>query len=379
MNCLVIGGTQFIGRFLVAELLKAGHSVTILHRKPTHDLGRRVKNLMADRNNPRDMKASLAGKTFDVVFDHAYDWERGTTAAHVEGAVNAINGSLHRYIFMSSVAAYGDGLNHHEGDALAPDDAADLYVRNKATSERALFRLHQRVGLPVVTLRPPFVYGPENPMYREAFFWDRLRAGRRIILPGDGRRLMQFVYVKDVVQASIRAMEEPSAVGHAFNIANARPLAQSEFVEALAHACHKPVEFVRIPRDYLLRAGGHPMGPKMYFGIYMDVPPITQVTAKVQRMLKFKPTDFATGLAETYKWYLRHNKPPSGKTQSKAPMNEPTTDQSTTKTKTGASMAKASSKAGARINAASPPEIKLDFSFEDALLLHAPVLPPPKA
>jgi nucleoside-diphosphate-sugar epimerase len=91
---------------------------------------------------------------------------------------------------MSSVAAYGDGLNHHEGDALAPDDAPELYVRNKAMSERALFRLHQRTGLPVVTLRPPYIYGPGNPFYREAYFWDRLRAGRSIILPGDGRRLM---------------------------------------------------------------------------------------------------------------------------------------------------------------------------------------------
>jgi nucleoside-diphosphate-sugar epimerase len=142
---------------------------------------------------------------------------------------------------------------------------------------------------------------------------------------------MQFVYVKDLVRAALRAMEEKAAVGHAFNIANARPVAQSEFVEALAKICRKPVKFVRIPRDYLLRAGGHPMGPKMYFGIYLDTPPITQVTAKAQRVLKFKPTDFVTGLQETYKWYLRHNK-------------------------------------GA----------KQDYSFEDMLLTHAPVLPPPK-
>jgi 2'-hydroxyisoflavone reductase len=330
MNCLVIGGTQFIGRLLVAELLKAGHAVTILHRKPKHGLGRRVKNLIADRNDPKAVKAALAGKSFEVVFDNVYDWERGTTSSHVEGTVNAINGPLRRYIFMSSVAAYGDGLNHHEGDALAPDDAPELYVRNKATSERALFRLHQRVGLPVVTLRPPFIYGPANPMYREQFFWDRLRAGRRIILPGDGRRLMQFVYVKDVVRACLRCMDEPGAVGHAFNIANARPVAQFEFVEALAAVCHKPTEFVRIPREYLLRAGGNPMGPKMYFGIYMDMPPITEITAKAQRILKFKPTDFAVGLKETYQWYLRHK--------------------------------------GA----------KQDYTFEDALLTHAPVLAPPK-
>ena len=332
MNCLVIGGTEFIGRHLVAELLKAGHAVTVLHRKPKHTLGRKVKNLVADRNDPKAMKSALAGKSFEVVFDNVYDWQRGTTAAQVEGTVRAINGSLDRYIFMSSVAAYGDGLNHHEGDALAPDDAADLYVRNKATSERALFRLHQRVGLPVVTLRPPFIYGPENPMYREAFFWDRLRAGRPIILPGDGRRLMQFAYVKDVVRAALRTMDEKSAVGHAFNIANARPVAQSEFVEALAKVCRKPVKFVRIPREYLLRAGGHPMGPKMYFGFYLDMPPITQVTAKAQRVLKFKPTDFAAGLQESYRWYLRHNQ-----------------------------------------------AAKQHYTFEDMLLTHAPVLPPPKA
>ena len=87
-------------------------------------------------------------------------------------------------------------------------------------------------------------------------------------------------------------MDEPNAIGHAFNIANARPLSQMEAVEAFAKACKKPVKFVRIPREYILRAGGHPMGPKLYFGVYFDMPPITQVTAKAQRVLKFKPTDF---------------------------------------------------------------------------------------
>jgi 2'-hydroxyisoflavone reductase len=306
MNCLVIGGTQFIGRLMVAELLKADHAVTVLHRKPKHDLGRRVKNITADRSDGAAMKAALAGKSFDVVFDNVYD-QRGTTAGHVESTVRAAGGNLHRYIFMSSVAAYGDGLNHHEGDALAADDAPELYVRNKAMSERALFRLHQRIGLPVVTLRPPYIYGPGNPYYREAYFWDRLRAGRSIILPGDGRRLMQFVYVKDLVHAALRAMDEPNAIGHAFNIANARPLSQIEAVEAFAKACNKPAKFMRIPREYILRAGGHPMGPKLYFGHYLDNPPITQVTAKAQRVLKFKPAEFGAGLKETYKWYLRHN------------------------------------------------------------------------
>lgn len=333
MNCLVIGGTGYIGRVLVAELLKAGYGVTVMHRQANHDLGRRVRSIVADRNDARALKSGLAGKSFDVVVDCAYDWERGTTAAHVEATVRACESRLHRYVFISSVAAYGDGLNHHEGDALAPDDAPELYVRNKAMSERALFRLHQRIGLPVVTLRPPYVYGPgkRNPYYREAFFWDRLRAGRAIVLPGDGRRLMQFVYNKDLAAACVRTIEEPAAAGHAFNIANPRPISQTEAVEAFAKVASKPVKFVRIPREYILRVGGHPMGPKLYFGVYFDMPPITQVTAKAQRVLKFKPTDFLEGLKETHRWYLRNNEFP-----------------------------------------------KPDFTFEDSLLATAPVLAPAK-
>src|SRR5258708_18671973 len=89
MNCLVIGGTRFIGRLLVAELLKDGHAVTVLHRRPKHDLGRRVKNLTADRNDGQAVKAALAGKNFEVVFDNVYDWERGTTAGHIEATVRS--------------------------------------------------------------------------------------------------------------------------------------------------------------------------------------------------------------------------------------------------------------------------------------------------
>ena len=224
----------------------------------------------------------------------------------MEATARACGDKLHRYIFMSSVAAYGDGLNHHEGDALATDNHPDPYVRNKATSERALFRLHQRHGLPVVTLRPPYIYGQGNPFYREAFFWDRLKDNRAIIMPGDGRRLMQFVYVKDLVDACIRAMEEPNAVGHAFNIANQRPVTQQEAVMALAEAAGKKAQLVRIPREHIHRAGGHPMGPHLYFAVYYDLPPITQVTTKAQRVLRFKPTPFCEGLKETYRWYQRH-------------------------------------------------------------------------
>ena len=311
MRVLVIGGTLFIGRSLVTELVKAGHEVSILHRKPEHDLGKKIANVQADRNDAESLRSALAGKSFDAVFDNVYDWEHGTTAAQVEATARLAGDHLQRYVFMSSVAAYGDGLNHHEGDALVPDDCPDAYARDKAMSERVLFRMHQRSKFPAVTLRPAFIYGPGNPYYREAFFWDRLRDNRPVILPGDGRRLMQFIHVDDLVGACMSVLNTPDAVGHAFNMGNPRALSQLEVVDALAAAAAKEPTYVRLPRERILRAGGHPKGPKLYFGMYFDMPPITMVINKAQRVLKLTPVDFSQGLKDTYRWYTRkHPFPP---------------------------------------------------------------------
>ena len=261
---------------------------------------------MANRNEIETVRKAVGKTRFDAVFDIAYDWEHGTTASQVEATALLFDGHVSRYIFMSSVAAYGDGLNHHEGDALAPDDHPNAYARNKAMSERALFRLHQRTGFPIITLRPPFVYGAGNPFYREAFFWDRFRASRPVIVPSDGHRLMQFIYVKDLVELAIRAMELRSTVGHAFNTANPRAITQHELVMHLARAAGvKDPQLVSMPRELIQRAGGQLMGEKLYFGSYYDLPAITQIITKAQRMLSFKPVDFDVGLKATYRAYLK--------------------------------------------------------------------------
>jgi nucleoside-diphosphate-sugar epimerase len=310
MRVLVIGGTLFIGKALVKRLLAADHEVTILHRKTDHPFGRRVRNAVADRNDAAAIKSALAGHRFDAVYDIAYDWERGTTAAQVEATAKSIPGDITRYIFMSSVAAYGDGLNHAEDDPLASDIHPDIYVRNKASSERVLFRMYHESRFPVVTIRPPFVYGPENPFYREAFFWDRMRLDRPIIIPGDGNRLMQFVYVNDLVEACLNALSKHTAPGRAFNVADDKPLTQVEVVNEFAKVVGKQANIVRMPREIIVRNGGNAMGDPMYFGQYYDLPPITEAIGRVKRVLNVSLTPFAAGLKETYKWYQRHHEEP---------------------------------------------------------------------
>jgi 2'-hydroxyisoflavone reductase len=303
MRVLLIGGTMFIGKRLVARLLDAGHEITLFHRKAAHPFGPEVRSVVGDRNDAVSVRSALAGQHFDAVYDIAYDMERGTAGAQVEATAKAIPGDLSRYIFMSSVAAYGEGMNHVEDDDLAPDTESNDYVRNKAMSERALFRMHRESQFPAVTMRPPFVYGPENPFYREAFFWDRIRKDRPIVVPGDGKRLMHFVYVDDLVTACCNALENPAAVGRAFNVACESAVTQTELVREFASAAGKQASIVYVPREIIERNGGSVFREPLYFGEFYDVHSITEVVDRVQRVLGVELTPFTKGLRETYRWY----------------------------------------------------------------------------
>ena len=306
---LVIGGTLFIGRALVRRLLERGDDVTILHRGKRNPFGDDVREERADRNDGEAVARVLRQGSFEVVFDNVYDWARGTTAEPVEAAARACGDSLERYVFLSSVAAYGEGLDLDEEAPLAAPDHPDSYCRNKANIERMLFRLHVENGFPAATLRPPYVYGPENSFYREQFFWDRILAERPVLVPGDGSRLMQFVYVDDLVEAALHAAERPRAVGRAYNVADEKPVTQRELVSELARAAGRPEpELVFASRHTLLDLGGKPFKPPYYFAQYFDMPPITEKIDRARDELDFRPTPFAEGLRAAYEWYVSEDR-----------------------------------------------------------------------
>lgn len=305
MRTLVIGGTQFMGREVVARLLARGHEVAILHRRDHHDLDPRVENLQADRADLPRVARFLGTGEFTGVIDLAYDWQRGTTPAQVEAAARAAAaGPLTRYVFVSSISAYGSGLDLREEDPLAPDDTPNSYARNKAGAERALFRLHAETGFPAVTVRPPFVHGAHQPFYREQFFWDRLRDGRPIVLPDGGGTLMHWVWAGDVAETCVRALEMPAAAGEAFNIGHAEPVTQRELVAALARVAGVEPELVPVSREAIGAAGGHPSREPLYFGEHLDLPAMTEVVAKVTRLLGLAPSGFETALRRGWEWYL---------------------------------------------------------------------------
>lgn len=311
MRILVIGGTQFMGREIVRRLVADGHDVSVLHRQGQHDLGPEVENLQADRADQAKVADLLARGRFEAVFDLAYDWQRGTTADQVEAAARSCGDRLQRYIFISSVAAYGPGLDHRESAPLVPDDVPNPYAQHKASAERRLFSMHAGAGFPVVTFRPAFVHGPRQPFYREQFFWDRLLDRRPIILPDGGLAPTQWVFVADVAEACLRALERPEAVGQAFNLGHVEPTNQRSFVETLARVAGCEPELVAVPRATIMSAGGQLAGKDLYFGEYLDLPPHTVNVEKVRQVLGLVPTPLEAALRLGFEWYAAQPRRPS--------------------------------------------------------------------
>jgi 2'-hydroxyisoflavone reductase len=114
-----------------------------------------------------------------------------------------------------------------------------------------------------------------------------------------------------LVEVAVKMLHLPNVLGHAFNVANARAITQRELSLELARVAGvKEPQLVSIPRERIHRAGGQVFGEKPYFGFYYDVPAITQIITKAQRMLAFKPTDFAAGLKVEYRAYLKKRRFP---------------------------------------------------------------------
>ena len=310
MRVLVIGGTQFIGRHTVDRLVQRGHDVTILHRHDHHDLGSNVENVRADRGDVAAVQRVIASGRFDAVYDFVYDWEKGTTAEQVAAAARSCGKELQRYVFISSIAAYGPGLDHREDESLVASDYPNPYAANKAASERALFQMHAEVAFPVTTFRPPFVHGPRQPFYREQFFWDRLIDGRPIILPDRGDSPIQWVFVSDLAEACVRALEVADAAGHAFNLAHLEALTQRSFIELLARIADVTPRLISIPRAVIHAAGGHQFAGNLYFGEFLDIPVHTSVVEKAPRVLGLTPTPVERAFAEGFAWYKRQPRRP---------------------------------------------------------------------
>ncbi len=295
MKVLVLGGTQFVGWYIVKSLLEDGHTVTTLTRGSKKGIhGEKVTELYADRFNISELKNVLIGKLFDYVIDVS-----GYTREAVEIMYEALkNFKLKGYLFISSAAVYNksETLPVKENFPKGNNDTWGIYATNKYEAEEFLLNKYLTNGFPFISIRPPYINGEGNNIYREAYIFDCLKESRPVIIPGKGDAKVQFIHIDDLYQTIIILFKTKSS-GRCFNIGFNKSVTLREWVEACMDVYGKRTEIIKFnykdsgftPRDFF---------PFRDFPLFLDVDKISNIySSKIP---------LHEGLKRSLDWYT-HN------------------------------------------------------------------------
>jgi nucleoside-diphosphate-sugar epimerase len=148
---------------------------------------------------------------------------------------------------------YGMGTRVPAGEDSPLAPLNEPYSVTKVLGERLVRRMIENDELPATIIRPDTIFGPGDHVHIGRMA-DRLRAGRSIIV-GSGRNAMPFVYVTDVVQALLLALDEPAALGQTFNVASDQPITQEELLTAIAEDVGADPPRRHVPYSLLYAAG----------------------------------------------------------------------------------------------------------------------------
>lgn len=274
---LVTGGTVFVSRCAAEHFIAQGCDVYVLNRN-THPQPAGATLIQADRHMPGD---ALRGHHFDVVIDTAY------TAADVNTLLDFID-SCDDYILISSSAVYPE----HCPQPFTEDCPTGENIHwgacgtNKIAAEQALLRRKPNAYI----LRPPYLYGPMNNVYREAFVFECAIAGRPFYLPGDGEMKLQFFHAADMCRF-IDILLEKHPAQHIFNVGNREAVTAREWVDMCYRAAGTQPEFICVHDDIPQRS---------YFS-FLDYEYHLDVTR--QYALMPQTMSLEEGLKQAFSWY----------------------------------------------------------------------------
>ena len=232
MKVLILGGTRFVGRHIVEDLLAAGHIVTTLTRgKSTDELPAQVERLRGDRDAGAPGLQALMGRAWDVCVDVS-----GYTPRQVRPSAERLRANVQRYVFVSAVSAYGDPTlrpvcETHPRMAPAGEDVTEVvgetYGALKVTCENIVRQVYADS---CTLLRPQVVVGPHDPSGRYPYWVQRAMQGGEMLAPGDGSDHVQVIDVRDLARFTRTVIE--NELGGAFNLAGPR-LTWAEFMKIL--------------------------------------------------------------------------------------------------------------------------------------------------
>jgi nucleoside-diphosphate-sugar epimerase len=240
---LVIGGSGFIGRELVRQLLVAGYNVRAMMRKSGAALEgfdrKRIEIFQGDLRNEADLTAAMQGIEFvyDLAVSEQKTWDaslRNTVEPTRVLAKACLAAGVKRFIYTGTIDSYYAGAKAGtitEDTPLDPDiERRNYYARAKAASEALLMDMRRTQGLPVVIFRPGIVIGPGgNP-----FHWGVGKFSETACeVWGSGKNNLPFVLVGDVGAALLRGIQVQSIEGHSYNLTDAPLLSARDYLVEL--------------------------------------------------------------------------------------------------------------------------------------------------
>jgi len=253
-RALVTGGAGFIGSHLVDRLLADGHSVCVVDDLSTGSAANVPSDARFQRVDICDL-ASLrevfAAFRPEVVFHAAAqtDVRRSTREPDFDARVNVLGGlnvlraavavGARRIVYASSAAVYGDPRHLPVSEADPPHPISE-YGASKLAFEHYLGAYAARGLIEHAVLRYANVYGPGQRADGEAgvvaIFARQMLAGEPVTIFGDGTKTRDYVYVGDVVEATIRAAAGPPGRGVVANIGWGREISDLELFREVAAA-----------------------------------------------------------------------------------------------------------------------------------------------
>jgi nucleoside-diphosphate-sugar epimerase len=187
---------------------------------------------------------------------HVWRPLRDYVAVNVTGTENVCKVAsavgVRRLVHMSSSSVYGMAWDKPVDERFPLAPFHDPYPISKAEGDRLVQRMVAEEGLPAAIIRPGTFFGPGDRLHFDRIA-DRLRASKGIIV-GRGDNALPLVYVTDVVQGLLLALDHQDAVGEAFNITNDSPLTQQELLRAIASEIGAKPPRVHVPYHALYAA-----------------------------------------------------------------------------------------------------------------------------
>ena len=275
---LVTGGTVFVSKYTAKYFSEKGYEVYVLNRN-TKPQVEGVTLIEGDRANLGDLLRDIH---FDAVLDiTSYDSE------DITFLLDAL-GSFDQYIMISSSAVYPEHGKQpfKEESQMALNKFWGAYGTNKIEAEKAL---KERVPDAYI-LRPPYLYGPMNNVYREAFVFDCAISDRKYYLPKDGSMKMQFLYIEDLCKIMENIIETKPAE-KIFNVGNTEAISIKDWVTLCYKCFGKEPVFKNVYED---------IEQRNYFSFH-DYEYFLDVSKQQQLLDELTPME--KGLEASAKWY----------------------------------------------------------------------------